>query len=197
MQEEERIIAGVREACLHRKRRLILPLSLPGPRLARSVDERGAEDRRRAGKRFREGLVISAVLVELPGDQGERPLARLAADELADPHLVGLGEEKIEADRERAMLFQEIDDGRELGSRPGPLPPIALQGFIIDVDDAHRRSRIIDARTQALIIVEDEILQIGPQGQRRETDQDGEQEGNGDGEPVKAKLLHRPILNSE
>ena len=116
---------------------------------------------------------------------GLRPVAQ----RVGRRHAVGLGEHHVEADRRRAARGELVDELGKHGARPRPLPDL-LQQLLVDIDDAHRQSRIERARVEPLIGVEDERPQ--PRDRRRVPDTQGKrsQDDHPDNEDIEETRTH-------
>ena len=105
--------------------------------------------------RLGEDLVVAGKLLDFLAETRESVGLRPVAQRVGRRHAVGLGEDHVEADRRRAAGGKLVDEFGKHGTRPRPLPD-PLQRLLVDIDDAHRQSRIESARVEALIGVEDE-----------------------------------------
>ncbi len=79
---------------------------------------------------------------------------------------IRLRKQYVEADRRRLRAGEGVDELRHLGPRPRPLaqPPDQL---VVDVDDAHESLGPRRARPPALVLIEDDVLEIGAQRRQR------------------------------
>ena len=118
--------------------------------------------------RLGEDLVVAGELLDLLPEPRESVRLRPVAQRVGRRHAVGLGEHHVEADRRRAARDKLVDEFGKHGARPRPLPDL-LQRLLVDIDDAHRQSRIECARVEPLIGVEDERPQPRDRGRVPDT----------------------------
>ncbi|MGY4457312.1 hypothetical protein ACVWYI_001272 [Bradyrhizobium sp. LB13.1] len=109
-----------------------------------------AQHHARALDRFGQDLVVARQLAQL-GAGGIVQIAHLARDDIGvEP--VGLREHHVEADRDRAIIGEVLDQIGDPRPRPRPLAELG-EALVVDVDDGDRPRRLV-ARIDQLKHVE-------------------------------------------
>ena len=104
---------------------------------------------------------------------------------------VAFGKNDIETDRRGACGLERIDNLRQAGTRPRPLPEAFQAGFV-NVDDTYRR-RLVSARRTALVLVEQVIaqsVQAARLGQQQKQADETDEYGQNDVEKFQRLIVH-------
>ena len=125
----------------------------PGELALFLVAQREAEHDMGALDRVGEDLVVIGHRLEA---RHERIVGRDVLGVLDDARrrrAVGIDKQQIGGDDGRAHFVEPVDELREQGARPRPLPK-ALQAVVVDIDDANR-CRLVLPRPEPDVLVED------------------------------------------
>ena len=152
------------------------------------LGEIDAERDRAIGDRVRKRHVAVSALLAAFGLVGAVDNAGCAGSWAVDRPVL-LGKQDVERNRGDIGLRQVVDEIRHRLARPRPSTD-EMERLVVDVDDPHGLIERIRPRKPALILVEDEVLQIG--AHRRGQGSDGERQDIGahDDQPVGSPLPH-------
>ena len=120
----------------------------------------------------------------------------LSASLLVLARLILLGKENVEGDRSGIGLRQSLDQRRHRLARPRPAPD-APDRLIVDVDNADRLIEIVGARAPTLILIENEILEIGPERPEQRAQGERQQIGQQDDQHIGPPLAHMRTNRAE
>ena len=117
-----------------------------------------------------------------------RAVNRLAgAGFLILARLILLRKEHVEANRGHVCLRQHLDQRRHRLARPRPATDFRDQ-FVVDVHDSNRLIERVGSRTPPLVLVEDEVLQVGTQRRNQRSEGQCEDIGQSDYQQVEPPL---------
>ncbi len=109
-----------------------------------------------------------------------------------------LGKQDVETDCGDISLHQRIDELRHRLTRPWPSAD-EMNELVVDVDDADGLVEIVRSRAPALILIENEVIQIasewgkhGPEGEREDIGADDDQPV---GSPLPQSVVVRPEIH--
>ena len=108
---------------------------------------------------------------------------RLSASLLILARLILLGKEHVEANGHGIRLRQRIDDRRHRLPRPWPTAD-ALDRGVVDVDDPDRLLELVRSRLPALILIENEVLEVGPERRKQRPERERQGIGKGDDQDI-------------
>ncbi len=154
--------------------------------------EERAENHRQPGNGVGEGDIPVRALLAVRGLVGAMR-RRLRASLLVLARLILLGKKDVEADRGGVRFRQGVDQRRHRPSRPRP-PADAPDRFVVDVDDPDRLIECVGSRPPALVLIEDEVLEVSPERREQAAERKHQGIGKDDDQQIGPPLPQLPKM---